>query len=172
MLVTRTICFCVHVKKVSSARVQLQVRFSVHAPCKLLKKLEQNLRQAAAPKFAMLVTRTICFCVHVKKVSSARVQLQVRFSVHAPCKLLKKLEQNLRQAAALKFAMLVTRTICFCVHVKKVTSARVQLQVRFSAPANSVFGGAGLRWRPLPKAEVPTEPTGEKSGGTFSQKSP
>ena len=30
--------------------------------------------------------------------------------------------------------------------------------------ALSEYGGAGVRWTPLPKAEAPTEPAGETSG--------
>ena len=35
-----------------------------------------------------------------------------------------------------------------------------------------VFGGAGLRWRPLPQAEAPTEPTGETATFEIYQTSP
>ena len=38
---------------------------------------------------------------------------------------------------------------------------------------NQMLWGAGLRWRPLPQAEAPTEPTGETarvSGGDLSAK--
>ncbi len=34
-----------------------------------------------------------------------------------------------------------------------------------------VFGGAGLRWRPLPQAEAPTEPTGETANEQYPQPS-
>ena len=34
------------------------------------------------------------------------------------------------------------------------------------------FGGAGLRWRPLPQAEAPTEPTGETATFEIYQTSP
>ena len=47
---------------------------------------------------------------------------------------------------------------------------------------NHMLWGAGLRWRPLPQAEAPTEPTGEnlwnfavfgqQLRGTFAKKSP
>lgn len=33
---------------------------------------------------------------------------------------------------------------------------------RSKSRARSVSGGAGVRWTPLPQAEAPTEPTGEK----------
>ena len=32
---------------------------------------------------------------------------------------------------------------------------------------NQMLLGAGLRWRPLPKAEAPTEPTGETANEQY-----
>ena len=49
---------------------------------------------------------------------------------------------------------------------------------RVTFVANSVFGGAGVRWTPLPNAEAPTErsetstlgvPTGETWGDFFAK---
>ena len=34
---------------------------------------------------------------------------------------------------------------------------------------NQMLWGAGLRWRPLPQAEAPTEPTGETTNEQYSQ---
>ncbi|MGO5078139.1 TnpV protein [Oscillospiraceae bacterium LCP25S3_E10] len=34
---------------------------------------------------------------------------------------------------------------------------------------NQMLWGAGLRWRPLPQAEAPTEPTGETANKQYSQ---
>ncbi len=36
---------------------------------------------------------------------------------------------------------------------------------------NQMLWGAGLRWRPLPQAEAPTEPTGETANEQYSQPS-
>ena len=38
-------------------------------------------------------------------------------------------------------------------------------------PEHRHLGGAGLRWRPLPQAEAPTEPTGETANEQYSQPS-
>ena len=36
---------------------------------------------------------------------------------------------------------------------------------------NQMLWGAGLRWRPLPQAEAPTEPTGETANEQYPQPS-
>ena len=65
----------------------------------------------------------------------------------------------------------MTRKRVFTTNCKVIIICRVWNSPN-SLRLKLVFGGAGLRWRPLPQAEAPTEPTGETATFEIYQTSP